>query len=78
MSYKEFETAEVGYCLLITGGMMSPPFAIVERPDGTMVELPIGSVQFMDIPKWANLEATEAYRDGYKMGQTLERNRRGG
>ena len=78
MSYKEFETAEVGYCLLITGGMMSPPVAIVERPDGTMAQVPIERVQFMDIPQWANLEADEAYRDGYKMGQVLEKNRRGG
>lgn len=55
VSYKEYDVAGIGYCLLITGGMMSPSVAIVERPDGTMVELPIGRVQFMDIPQWANL-----------------------
>jgi len=77
VSYKEFEVAEIGYCLLITGGMMSPPIAIVERPDGTMAKVPIERVQFMDIPCWANLEADQAYRDGYQKGKILERNRGG-
>lgn len=48
VSYKEFETAQEGYCLLITGGMMSPPIAIIERHDGTLTEIPINKVQFLD------------------------------
>jgi hypothetical protein len=56
VSYEEFDIAEVGYCLLVTGGMMSPPVAIVERPDGTMAEVPIGRVQFLDIPQWRNVK----------------------
>ena len=62
VSFKEYGgAAQIGYCLLVTGGMMSPPIAIVERHDGTMTEIPIHNVQFMDIPQWANLtENTEA------------------
>lgn len=48
VSYKEFETAQEGYCLLITGGMVSPPIAIIERHDGTLTEIPIGKIQFLD------------------------------
>ncbi len=48
ISYKEFDTAQEGYCLLITGGMMSPPVVIVERHDGTITEVPLGKVQFLD------------------------------
>lgn len=48
VSYKEFETAQEGYCLLITGGMMSPVDAIIERYDGTITAVPIDRVQFLD------------------------------
>jgi hypothetical protein len=52
ISYKEFETAQRGYCLLLTGGMMSPPVGIVERHDGTMVQSPIEKIQFLDADAW--------------------------
>jgi len=37
-----------GYCLLITGGMMSPEKAVIERLDGTMVSRDISDVRFTD------------------------------
>lgn len=38
-----------GHCLLVTGGMMSPPIAIVERHDGTVTQIPITDIQFVDV-----------------------------
>jgi hypothetical protein len=57
VSYKEFETAQEGYCLLITGGMMSPVSAIIERYDGTMTEIPIDRVQFLDADAWVGFRS---------------------
>lgn len=37
-----------GYCLLITGGMMSGENAVIERMDGTMLSLSIQYVKFND------------------------------
>lgn len=48
VSYKEFDVWQQGYCLLITGGMMSEPIMIVERHDGTITTIPINKVQFND------------------------------
>lgn len=48
VSYRELETTQEGYCLLLTGGMMSQPIAIIERSDGTMTRVPIECVQFLD------------------------------
>lgn len=52
VSYKEFDTAQNGYCLLLTGGMMSPPIALVERHDGTVAQIPIERIQFLDADAW--------------------------
>jgi len=52
ISYKEFDIAQKGYCLLITGGMMSEPIAIVERYDGTITELRLPCIQFLDSDAW--------------------------
>ena len=59
-SYKEFDTAQTGHCLLITGGMVSPPEAVIEREDGTMVKIPIDRVQFTDIKPWTNIDPLDA------------------
>jgi hypothetical protein len=55
-TYKEFDTAQVGHCLLITGGMVSAPDAVIEREDGTMTRVPIELVQFTDIKPWTNID----------------------
>jgi hypothetical protein len=55
VSYKEFDTAQKGYCLLITGGMMSEPVAIVERYDGTVTQIPIDKIQFLDSDAWVSI-----------------------
>jgi hypothetical protein len=54
VSYKEFDVAQRGYCLLITGGMMSAPEAVIERYDGTLTRLPIEDIQFLDADAWRN------------------------
>ena len=48
VSYKEFDTWQQGWCLLVTGGMMSEPIMIVERHDGTITQIPINKAQFND------------------------------
>ena len=48
VSYKEFDTWQQGWCLLVTGGMMSESVMIVERDDGTVTQIPIDRVQFND------------------------------
>lgn len=48
VSYKEYDTWQQGWCLLLTGGMMSEPVMIVERHDGTITQIPINKVQFND------------------------------
>lgn len=48
VSYKEFDSAYKGYCLMFTGGMMSPPIALVERHDGTIARIPVEDIQFID------------------------------
>lgn len=48
VSYKEFDTWQQGWCLLITGGMMSEVVMIVERNDGTITQIPTSRVQFND------------------------------
>ncbi len=48
VSYKEFDVWQQGWCLLVTGGMMSEAVIIVERHDGTVIQIPIGRVQFND------------------------------
>lgn len=53
-SYKEFDTAQIGYCLLVTGGMVAPPDCVIEREDGTITRVSIDRVQFVDIPRWSN------------------------
>ena len=52
ISYTEFNVAQTGYCLLITGGMMSDLVAIIERYDGTVTQLPISKIQFLDSDAW--------------------------
>jgi len=53
VSYKEFDIWVEGYCLLITGGMMSAVEAVIEREDGTVITVQIDRIQFLD-RKWAN------------------------
>lgn len=48
VSYKEYDTWQQGWCLLVTGGMMDGPVVVVERHDGTIVDIPIRNVQFND------------------------------
>ena len=48
VSYKEFASWQQGWCLLVTGGMMSETIMIVERSDGTVTQIPISKVQFND------------------------------
>lgn len=48
VSYKEFDAWVEGYCLLITGGMMSAVEAVIEREDGTVTTVPINKIQFLD------------------------------
>ena len=62
--YKEFETTQEGYCLLITGGMMSPPIAIIERHDGTLTEIPIEKIQFLDSDAFMQNRRCEDCPDG--------------
>ena len=46
-SYREYGEHHGGKCHLITGGMMSPPVAVIEREDGTLTEIPIADVQLI-------------------------------
>ena len=46
--YTENGQKGYGHCLLITGGIYNPPIAVIERNDGTMTEIPIKDVQFVD------------------------------
>lgn len=56
--YREFGTnsKQIGFCLLITGGMYGPPVAVIERHDGTMATIPTDDVQFLDIVPWNNID----------------------
>jgi len=64
VSYNEFDTAQEGYCLLITGGMMSQPIVIIERYDGTMTRVPIEDVQFLDADAFVQSRYSEVKQDG--------------
>ena len=48
ISYKEHDTWQQGWCLLVTGGMMDGAVVVVERQDGTIIDIPIRNVQFND------------------------------
>lgn len=48
ISYKEHDTWQQGWCLLVTGGMMDGAVVVVERHDGTIIDIPIRNVQFND------------------------------
>lgn len=42
---------EIGFCLMITGGMMSAPTAVIEKLDGTLANIAITDVRFIQAPK---------------------------
>lgn len=61
VSYTEHRSeGQIGHCFLITGGMMSQAIAIVERQDGTIAEIPVRDVQFIDIPMWSKIGEGES------------------
>lgn len=39
---------ETGWCLIVTGGMMSEPQIVVEIANGSVVNVPAESVKFTD------------------------------
>jgi len=46
IEYKENGEQKVGQLLMLTGGMMSDPIALVERKDGTIAKIDVENIRF--------------------------------
>lgn len=57
-AYRELDAWHEGHCLLITGGMLAEPSAVIERHDGTVTIVPAKHIQFLDTAEKDMAEAT--------------------